>query len=106
MNCCPNPKCRKPLKKIIPVNQQSKDTTKIEYACPHCKYKLDPAKTQLFKKEETLTEERTQTEKRQPKTERPPNCPKHFGYLINGLKDSIIPQECLFCARMLDCTRG
>lgn len=103
MNCCPNPKCQKTLEKLIITNEDSANNTKINFACPHCGYKLDPSTTQLFKKEETIIKEKTQTKKGQPKTEKPLGCPKYVGYLNKGLEDSIILKECLICPKMTDC---
>jgi hypothetical protein len=103
MNCCPNPKCQKTLEKLIIVNDDSTNPTKINFACPHCGFKLDPTTTQLFKKEGTIIKEKTRTKKRPRKTKKPLGCPKYLGYLHNGLKDSIILKECLICPKMTDC---
>ena len=105
MNCCPNPKCQKKLEKLIIVNENSSSPADFYYACPHCQFKLDPTTTQLFKKEEISIKQKTQTKRKQSKRENPPGCPKYFGYLANGLKDSLILNECLICPKMLDCTR-
>jgi hypothetical protein len=103
MNFCPNPKCQKILEKLIIVNEDSTNPAKINFACPHCGFKLDPNTTQLFKKEETIIKEKIRTKKRQTKTKKPKGCPKYLGYLNNGLKDSIILKECLICPKMTDC---
>ena len=31
-------------------------------------------------------------------------CPHHFGYLAKRPKSAPIPEECLICVRMLECT--
>jgi hypothetical protein len=103
MNCCPNSECQKTLENIIILNEDSTDPPKINFACPHCGFKLDPTTTTLFQKEETRIKEKTETKKRQPKTKKPSECPKYFGYLNNGLKDSIILKKCLICPKMADC---
>jgi hypothetical protein len=102
MNECPNPKCQKPLEKLIIVDNTSKNS-KFNFACPHCEFILDPTKTQLFKKEQKLIQQKTETKKIQPKKESPPECPKHLGYLKNGSKNSIILTECLTCPKMTEC---
>lgn len=35
----------------------------------------------------------------------PSECPHHFGYLANRPKNESIPQECLICPKILECTR-
>ena len=106
MKNCPNPKCKKKLENIIIVNENSTDPADFYYACSHCLYKLDPTTTKLFKKEEIVIEEKTETKRKQPEREIPTECPKHFGYLLIGLKNAPIPEECFICPKMLDCMHG
>jgi hypothetical protein len=95
MNCCPNPKCQKILEKLVIVNEDSSNSTKINFACPHCGFKLDPNTIQLFEREEIIVKEKTQ--------KKPPICPKYLGYLNKGHENSIILKECLICPKMSDC---
>ena len=39
----------------------------------------------------------------QEKERKTSGCPQDFGYLANRPKDAPIPQECLFCPKMVDC---
>ena len=105
MNSCPNPNCQKKFENILIVHDNSQNPADVYYACPHCLLKLDPTTTQLFKKEEILIEEKTETKITKPEREIPPGCPKYLGYLFIGLKNALIPKECLSCPKMLDCTK-
>lgn len=103
---CPNPKCQKKFENLIIVHDNSKIHTEIYYACPYCLTKLDPTTTQGLEKEEILIEEKTEIESTHPEREIPPGCPKYLGYLLNHLKDSVLPEDCLICPKMVDCTRA
>lgn len=41
-----------------------------------------------------------------PKIETPPECKYQFGYLRTLPKDASIPDECLGCHKIVECTRG
>ena len=105
MKICPNPKCEKIIENLIIARDCSKKPADIYYACPHCLFKLDPTTTQVYKKEEVLIEEKLETKRTTSEREIPPGCPKYLGYLLNGLKDAVIPKECLICPKMVDCMR-
>jgi hypothetical protein len=101
---CPNPKCQRKIRNFILVHDHSKKPADNYYGCPYCLFKLDPTATQVLK-EEVLVEETTEPEKTTLKREIPPGCPQYLGYLFVRSKDAKIPQECLICLRILDCTR-
>ena len=102
---CPNPNCQKKFENLIIVHDNSKKPTENYYACPTCLTELDPTTTQGLEKEEILIEEKTETERTHPEREIPTGCPNYLGYLLNHLKDAFLPEECLICPKMLDCTR-
>jgi hypothetical protein len=108
LNSCPNPKCEKKFENLILVHDYSKKPPDIYYGCPYCLMKLDPIATQILKKEEISTEKtvdkKTEIASPQPEKEIPQGCPQYFGYLYVRPKDDIIPQECLVCQKILDCT--
>ena len=102
---CPNPKCQRKIENFILVHDHSKMPADIYYSCPYCLFKLDPTATQILKKEETFVKDKKELEKKCHEKENPPGCPKYLGYLSNHFKDNNIPQECLICLRILDCTK-
>jgi hypothetical protein len=108
LNNCPNPKCEKKFENLIIVHNNSQMPSDSYYACPHCLMKLDPIATQILKKEEISIEEKTEEKieitDTHPEKEIPQGCPQYFGYMYVRPKDDIIPQECLICQKMLDCT--
>ncbi|MCW4031398.1 MAG: hypothetical protein NWE80_03440 [Candidatus Bathyarchaeota archaeon] len=102
---CPNPKCQREIENFIIVHDHSKKPADIYYGCPYCLFKLDPTATQVLKKEEMVVEEKKDTKKILPKREVPPGCPQYLGYLSIHFNEANIPQECLICPRILDCTK-
>ena len=109
LNSCPNPKCEKKFENLIIVHNNSQIPSDSFYACPYCLMKLDPIATQILKKEEISIEEKPEEGKTEiasthPEKEIPKGCPQYFGYLYVRPKDAIIPQECLICQKILDCT--
>jgi hypothetical protein len=112
LNSCPNPSCQRKFENLIVVKDNSKSPAELFYACPYCLTKLDPTATQVLQKPEISFGEQTRvTKPNSPQIEPPPtnnetptDCPYYFGYLSLHYKDSIIPQQCLTCKKMLDCT--
>jgi hypothetical protein len=108
LNSCPNPKCEKKFENLIIVHDSSHMPSDSYYACPYCLMKLDPIATQILKKDEISIEEKvekkTEIANTHPEKEIPKGCPQYFGYLYVRPRDDIIPQECLMCQKILDCT--
>lgn len=113
LNSCPNPDCKRSFENLIVVKDNSKSPAELFYACPYCLTKLDPTATEVLQKQEMpfFKVEPNKIETPSPKTEstptnneNPENCPYYFGYLSLHYKDSLIPQQCLTCTKMLDCT--
>jgi len=71
------------------------------YACPHCLIKLDVISTQPQKEEKKKDKPPVKPPEKKEKGSR---CPHHFGYLASRHKNVPIPQECLICPKVLDCT--
>jgi hypothetical protein len=103
---CPNPKCQTKFENLIIVRDNSKTPADVYYGCPSCLTKLDPTSTQILDKEELLVEEKTETKKLNPEVDTSSGCPKYFGYLSNHSKEPGHLDDCLICAKMLDCKRA
>ena len=126
---CPNPKCRREIEEPILLTNLSVTPTEQYDACPHCFTKLEPetlvsqdevtevtekqapsgnvvlekakdSTSQVLRKVEDLIHRSNGTKEEERET---PGCPENFGYLANRPKDAPIPQECLFCPKMVDC---
>ena len=104
INSCPNPKCQQKFENLIIVHDNSKMPPDTYYACPYCLIKLDPTTTQVLKKETIFVKTKTEAKRKPQKREIPSGCPQYFGYLVVRPKDTIIPEECLMCLKILDCT--
>ena len=125
---CPNPRCGKEIEEPILLTNLSVTPAEKYDACPHCFTKLEskPAVSQeeiieepvsaplgngvIEKAEESGTEVLRKVEDlllgsngSQEKETKSSGCPQDFGYLANRPKDAPIPQECLFCPKMVDC---
>jgi len=71
------------------------------YACPFCLSRLDVEEvTEHLESQEPSQEEKSMVEKVEDNVS---NCTYEFGYLGSRPKDSVIPDECLICPRILKC---
>ena len=61
----------------------------------------EPRAEILFKEEET--EEASIIESSPEKEKKSSGCPETFGYLARRPKDAPIPQQCMFCPKIVDC---
>jgi hypothetical protein len=103
---CPNPTCGRSFENLIVIHDQSKKPAERFYACPHCFFKLDPTVTCSLKRIEKVIEEQEPNQVTLSEEEIGTNCPKYFGYLADYIHKSIIPRECLDCAKMSDCMKN
>lgn len=68
------------------------------YACPHCLTKVD-----VVAKDPGL--DSISVESSENALEKPPSeCQLRFGYLNTLPKDAAIPDECLVCSKLLQCS--
>lgn len=71
------------------------------YACPFCLSRLDVEEmAEHLEGSEPSQEEKSMVEKVEDTVS---NCAYEFGYLRSRPKDSVIPDECLICPRILKC---
>ncbi|UCC58399.1 MAG: hypothetical protein JSW14_00250 [Candidatus Bathyarchaeum sp.] len=125
---CPNPRCSREIEEPILLTNLSVSPAEQYDACPHCFIKLEPktpvrqeeivekpvstppkqavleeakeSGSQVLRKVEDLILDSNRLQEKERKTS---DCPQDFGYLANRPKDAPIPQECLFCPKMVDC---
>ncbi|HDI06825.1 MAG TPA: hypothetical protein ENF76_00465 [Candidatus Bathyarchaeota archaeon] len=102
---CPNDECRKGFDKPIMLTDTLSIPRQTYYACPYCKSKLEIVvenekvlKIVSLKKAEgtVLT---ASADDRTPK-----NCPFHFGFLSSLPKNCPVPDECLTCPKIIQCS--
>jgi len=131
---CPNPKCKEEFSKPILLTDFSNKPAVTYPACPRCLTQLDVAmETErapetipipeqeipeeaegeaLEEVEPERPEEPEMLEKPTKKPakpseseeEAPPGCSHYVGYLSKRPKGTPIPEECLTCPKMIDCT--
>ena len=77
------------------------------YACPRCLSKVGDVErnktVEADEAEEEEAEEKVQEREVEDKMEEAVACAHHLGYLKRRPKKTPIPEECLTCAKMIDC---
>lgn len=94
---CPYSECKKEFEKPIVLTDFSRTPRETYYACPHCLTKVD-----VVAKDTKLDSISVGTSDK-PMEKPPAECAHHFGYLKALPKESIIPDECLTCPKLLPC---
>lgn len=94
---CPYENCGKGFVKPLLVTNSSRILRETYYACPHCQSKLNI-------KVEDLHVIRIEKCEGGESTVTPENCPYNFGYLKNLQENASIPDECLVCPKILQCS--
>ena len=94
---CPYNGCGKSFEKPAVVTDSSTMPRKTYYACPHCQSKID-----------ILTENLKAVDVKPadyPKVlDSPAKCAHYSSFLNTFPKDGGIPEECLVCPKVLQCT--
>lgn len=95
---CPYFQCRKTFRKPLMLADSSKIPRETYYACPHCLSKVDVAVDDIgnARKFSEASEKNGLAGLIE--------CPHHFGYLKDLPKDSSLPDECLMCSNLLQCS--
>jgi len=94
---CPYSECKKEFEKPVVLTDFSSTPRETYYACPHCLTKVDVAA-----KDSKLDSVSVGTPEK-PVDKPPTECKYHFGYLKTLPKESIIPDGCLTCPKLLQC---
>ena len=97
---CPNPRCHRKIEEPILLSNLSTVPAEQYYVCPHCFIKLELISAQPEKeKEEEPPVERPEKEEKGPS-----RCAGYLGYLASRPENAPIPQECLICPKVLQCS--
>jgi len=96
---CPYFQCRRTFRKPLMLTDSSKTPRETYYACPHCLSKVDVTVDNLkdVQKFSIKVSERNGLAGLV-------ECPRHFGYLKDLPKDGSIPDKCLTCANLIQCS--
>lgn len=104
---CPNPKCEKPFASPITVQNLTHPNKTPYYACPYCLTEIretsenQPRTHRRSKTELSITQPVQTKPAQEPYSQK---CAYHFGYLGKRSKDEKIPDECMICEKLIDCT--
>ena len=94
---CPYDGCGKKIEKLAVFTDTTTIPRQTHYACPHCSSKLDIIVNDIKVIGVKAIE--------YPKVfKSPAKCVQHFGFLNSLPEDSPIPDECLVCPKVLQCT--
>jgi DNA-directed RNA polymerase subunit RPC12/RpoP len=94
---CPYKGCEKTFNKPTVLTDSSTLPRETYYACPYCSSKIDVIVEDMKIVEVKTTE--------YPKVfDSPAKCVHYFGFLNSIPKDGPIPDECLVCAKILQCS--
>ena len=94
---CPYKGCEKSFDKPTVLTDASKVPRETYYACPHCMSKLDV----LVDNMKIISVKPTEY----PKVfDSPAKCAHTFGFLTSIPKELPIPDECLICPKVLQCS--
>jgi DNA-directed RNA polymerase subunit RPC12/RpoP len=94
---CPYKGCEKHFDKPTVLTDSSSIPRQTYYACPYCMSKLDITVNNLKIVSVKSTE--------YPKVlDSPAKCARFFGFLNTIPREAPIPDECLICPKVLQCT--
>lgn len=94
---CPYKGCEKSFDKPAVLTDKTIMPRKSYYACPHCQSKID-----IMVDNMKIVGIRTSE---YPKVfESPAKCARYFGFLNSIPKEGAVPEECLICPKVLQCT--
>ena len=93
---CPHENCGKEFGQLAMLVDNSKIPRDTYYACPYCKSKINvqfDRKSLRFKKRA-----------RRFGGDKSNECSHHFGYLKLFYSGDQIPEECMMCPRLIECS--
>lgn len=94
---CPYENCGKGFVKPLQLTDPSEILRETYYACPHCQSKLDITVEDLH----VIRIEKSEGGENAPI---PISCPYNFGHLKTLPENAPIPDECLICPKIMQCS--
>jgi len=95
--------CGRTFRRPILATVSTSGQTQTYYACPRCMTKVQSFRTSAEKKEEKGTVLTVEPTKLTAEPESAVKCGHFFGYLNKHQKNMPFPDECLTCAKMIEC---
>lgn len=97
--------CGRTFQRPILATISTGSQTQTYYACPRCMVKVQSFNVKPKQNEEEPPILATEPEKLQTEPETAVKCGHFFGYLNKHQKNTPFPEECLTCAKMVECMR-
>ena len=95
--------CGRTFQRPILATVSTSGQTQTYYACPRCMTKVQSFRASAEKKEEKGTVLNVEPRKLTAEPEDAVKCGHFFGYLNKHQKNMPFPDECLTCAKMVEC---
>jgi len=102
---CTCDECGRTFQRPILATVSTGNRTQTYYACPRCMTKVQSFKPSSKENEEEAPVLTMEPRKLKPEPEGDVKCAHSFGYLNKRQKNTPFPDECLMCARMVECMR-
>ncbi len=96
---CPYDRCGRRFEQPIVLTDLSRTPRETYYACPYCFSKLEIA----LESQEKLSSVSVKASDNANVTS-PPRCPNYFGYLKTLQREDSVPDMCLTCSKLIQCT--
>jgi len=97
--------CGKTFQRPLLATVSTSNQTQTYYACPRCMTKVESFPSPSKENEEEAPVLTVEQRKLRPEPEDEAKCEHFFGYLNKRQKNTPFPDECLTCARMVECMR-
>jgi DNA-directed RNA polymerase subunit RPC12/RpoP len=97
--------CGKAFQRPILATVFTSDQTQTYYACPRCMAKVQSFRVTSKEKEEKAPVLTAEPRRVKAEPEAAAKCVHFFGYLNKHQKNTPFPDDCLTCARMVECMR-
>ena len=94
---CPYNECKRNFDQPVMLTDLSNTPRKTYYACPHCLTKVD-----LIAKDPTLNKVSLEASADETPEKAPNECTFQLGF-VSTQTDSVIPDSCLTCSKLLQC---
>ena len=93
---CPHQECGKKFDQLIMLVDNAKVPRETYYACPHCKSRIN-----IVVDSENL---KFSKRSRRGNGGKESGCPYYFGYLKLFYNGDQIPEGCMLCSRLIECS--
>jgi DNA-directed RNA polymerase subunit RPC12/RpoP len=97
--------CGRTFQKPILARVSTSGQTQTYYACPRCMAKVQGSRESVKEKEEKESVPAVEPTKLTAEPEGAEKCEHFLGYLNKHQKNTPFPDECLTCAKMVECMR-